>query len=79
MADVSKIKLNGTVYNLKDAEVREELEDKVTGPASSTSAHVATFNGTSGKIIQDSGFTIATSVPANAVFTDTLLYWDYFS
>lgn len=43
----------------------------VTGPASSVASHVATFNGTSGKIIQDSGYTIGKSVPADAVFTDT--------
>jgi hypothetical protein len=29
------------------------------------------FDGTTGKIIKDSGFTIETSVPAGAVFTDT--------
>lgn len=43
----------------------------VTGPASSVAAHVATFDGTSGKIIKDSGFTIQKSVPADAQFTDT--------
>jgi len=43
----------------------------VTGPSSSVNNRVATFNGTTGKAIQDSGFTIAKSVPANAVFTDT--------
>ena len=43
----------------------------VVGPSSSTDDHVATFDGTTGKLIQDSGFTIGTSVPANAVFTDT--------
>lgn len=43
----------------------------VVGPASSVNGRIATFNGTTGKLIQDSGFTIATSVPADAVFTDT--------
>ena len=47
----------------------------VTGPASSTDAHVALFDGTSGKVIKDSGYTMAGSVlkavPADAVFTDT--------
>lgn len=43
----------------------------VTGPAKSVAAHVATFDGTSGKIIKDSGFTIQKSVPADAQFTDT--------
>lgn len=43
----------------------------VTGPASSVTTHVAVFDGTSGKIIKDSGFTIQKSVPADAQFTDT--------
>ena len=51
----------------------------VAQPASATASHIATFtsgtetiNGSEKTIygIQDSGFTIATSVPANAVFTD---------
>ena len=33
--------------------------------------HIAIFDGATGKVIEDSGFTIATSVPADAVFTDT--------
>lgn len=43
----------------------------VTGPEKSVANHVATYNGTSGKIIQDSGYTIGKSVPADAEFTDT--------
>ena len=43
----------------------------VTGPANSVAQHVAVFEGTSGKIIKDSGFTIQKSVPADAEFTDT--------
>lgn len=43
----------------------------VSGPDSSTDEHVAVFDGTSGNTVKDSGYTIATSVPANAVFTDT--------
>lgn len=43
----------------------------VTGPASSVNNQVAVFDGTTGKTIKDSGFTIGTSVPSNAVFTDT--------
>lgn len=46
----------------------------VTGPASATVGNIATFNATTGKVIKDSGFTIATSVPASAVFTDTKYY-----
>jgi len=32
----------------------------VVGPASSVSGHIATFNGTTGTILQDSGITIST-------------------
>lgn len=49
------------------------IDGAVTGPATSTDAHVAVFNGTTGKVVKDSGFTIASSVPANAKFTDTQL------
>ena len=51
--------------------VQSNVDGIVTGPASSTTDHVVTFNGTTGKVVKDSGYTIATSVPANAVFTDT--------
>ena len=47
------------------------VDGAVTGPASSTDAHVAVFDGASGKVIKDSGFTIGVSVPADAKFTDT--------
>lgn len=43
----------------------------VTGPSSSTSNGVVIFDGTTGKAIKDSGYTIGKSVPSNAVFTDT--------
>ena len=43
----------------------------VTGPSSSTANHIATFSDATGKVIKDSGYTIATSVPSGAVFTDT--------
>lgn len=36
------------------------LDGAVTGPASATSANIATFNGASGKIIQDSGLSLDT-------------------
>ena len=51
--------------------IQANIDGAVTGPASSTNAHVAVFNGATGKVIKDSGFTIAKSVPSNAVFTDT--------
>lgn len=51
--------------------VQSNVDGAVIGPSSATDTHVAIFNGTSGKIIKDSGFTIGKSVPSNAVFTDT--------
>lgn len=51
--------------------VQSNIDGAVTGPASATDTHIATFNGTSGKIIKDSGFTIAKSIPSDAIFTDT--------
>ncbi|MBT2326136.1 hypothetical protein J7E62_27790 [Variovorax paradoxus] len=35
------------------------VDGAVTGPASATADHVATFNGTTGKIVKDSGLTLA--------------------
>ena len=51
--------------------VQSNVDGAVIGPTSSTDNHVATFNSTTGKIIKDSGYTIAKSVPSDAVFTDT--------
>lgn len=51
--------------------VQSNIDGAVTGPASSVANRVAIFNGSTGKVIKDSGFTIASSVPANAKFTDT--------
>ena len=51
--------------------IQANIDGAVTGPASSVDSQIAVFNGATGKVIKDSGFTIATSVPANAVFTDT--------
>ena len=53
------------------AGLQSALDGKAGGPASSTDSHVAAFDGADGKTLKDSGFTIGTSVPANAVFTDT--------
>lgn len=47
-------------------------DGQVMGPTSAVAAHVAIFDGTTGKLIKDSGYTIASSVPANAKFTDTV-------
>ena len=43
----------------------------VVGPASAVSGRIATFDGATGKLIKDSGYTIEKSVPSDAVFTDT--------
>lgn len=51
--------------------VQANIDGAVTGPASSTNGNVAAFNGTTGKLIKDSGFSIGKSVPSDAVFTDT--------
>ena len=51
--------------------IQANIDGAVIGPASAVDARVAVFNGTTGKIIKDSGFTIGKSVPSNAKFTDT--------
>lgn len=53
------------------------IDGAVTGPVSSTENHIAVYDGTTGKVIKDSGFTIETSVPANAVFTDENTSYQY--
>lgn len=42
----------------------------VIGPSSAVDGRVAIFDGTTGKLIKDSGKTLGKSVPSNAVFTD---------
>ena len=51
--------------------IQGNTEGVVIGPASAVDTRVAVFDGTTGKLIKDSGYTIAKSVPSNAVFTDT--------
>lgn len=63
---------NGTADNNADwTVIQANIDGAVTGPASSVANHVAVFDGTTGKVIKDSGFTIGISVPSNAKFTDT--------
>lgn len=50
--------------------VQNNIDGAVTGPASATAGHIAVFDGATGKVIKDSGFTIAKNVPSNALFTD---------
>lgn len=51
--------------------IQRNLDGAVIGPTSSVENHVATFASGTGKTIKDSGYTIAKSVPSDAVFTDT--------
>lgn len=62
---------SGSASNSDWAVLQANLDGAVTGPSASVAAHVVVFDGTSGKRIKDSGFTIGCSVPANAKFTDT--------
>lgn len=63
---------DGTEEHLSDwTVVQNNLEGAVIGSASSVAGHVAVFDGTTGKVIKDSGFSLGASVPANAKFTDT--------
>lgn len=62
---------SGSASNADWAVLQANLDGAVTGPSASVAAHVVVFDGTSGKRVKDSGFTIAASVPANAKFTDT--------
>ena len=46
-------------------------EGSVSGPDRSVDGNVAAFDGTTGEVLKDSGFSIGASVPAGAKFTDT--------
>lgn len=63
---------SGSASNADWSVIQVNIVGAVTSSsASSVALHVAVYDGTSGKVIKDSGYTIATSVPANAKFTDT--------
>ena len=49
--------------------VQTNLDGAVTGPASSTGDNIALFDGTTGKIIKDSGTALSSKVDANASIT----------
>ena len=51
--------------------IHTSLDGIVIGPSSSTDGRVAVFDGATGCVIKDSGYTIAKSVPSDAKFTDT--------
>ena len=62
---------DGSVASDADwAVIQANIDGAVTGPASSVANHVAIFDGATGKVVKDSGFTIASDVPAGAIFTD---------
>lgn len=60
----------GNVDNTSDADkpistaTQTALNDKVTGPSSSVSDNVVLFDGTTGKLVKDSGKTLGASIPA---------------
>lgn len=62
---------SGIVDSNSDWNVVHQSGGNVKGPSTSVVNHVATFDSATGNVLKDSGFTIAASVPADAVFTDT--------
>lgn len=56
---------DGTTASNNDwAVAQTNIDGAVTGPASSTSGHIPTFNGASGKVIQD-GYGVVTSITSD--------------
>lgn len=51
--------------------VQENIDGAVTGPASATDSHVAMFNGATGKIVKDSGLTLAGTNTGDETATTT--------
>lgn len=66
----SAIENQSSVNNSHWAVLQGNIRNPVSGPNSATTGHVAVF-GMNKQQIEDSGYTIATSVPSGAVFTDT--------
>ena len=62
---------SGSASNSDWIVLQANIVGAVTGPASAVVGHVVIFSNVSGKVVKDSGFTIAKSVPADAKFTDT--------
>lgn len=62
---------SGSASNKDWVVLQVNIVGAVTGPSSSVANRVAIFDGTSGKQIKDSGYTLGKSVPADALFTDT--------
>lgn len=49
---------------------KDTLDTKVTGPSSAVSDNVVLFDGTTGKLVKDSGKTLGASIPAPTAGTD---------
>jgi hypothetical protein len=62
---------SGSASNSDWTVIQANITGAVTGPSQSVANHVAVFDGTTGKLIKDSGKTLGTSVPEDAKFTDT--------
>ena len=77
--DTAYVGTDGCLYSggSKVLTAHQDISGKVSGPSSATANRVATFSDTTGKVIKDSGYTIATSVPSGAVFTDTVPTYTY--
>ena len=71
VGDMIICKATGTAASNADwTVVQTNINGAVTGPASAVDGNVAIFNGTTGKIIADSGLTLGQSVPSTGVFDD---------
>lgn len=76
-----RCEVGDSIYCVKDyvdtannddwAVIQGNIDGAVVNTTGASDLHVAIFSGTSGNVIKDSGFTIGTSVPADAKFTDT--------
>ena len=63
--------INGVAFD-GTANITVADSTKVAPTGTIVANRIAVFNDTTGKVIKDSGFTIATSVPSGAKFTDTV-------
>ena len=77
--DTAYVGTDGCLYSggTKVLTAHQDISGKVSGPSSATANRIATFSDTTGKVIKDSGYTIATSVPSGAKFTDTVPTYTY--
>lgn len=63
--------VSGSASNSDWSVLQANIIGAVTGPAEAVVGHVVVFANVNGKVVKDSGFTVAKSVPADAKFTDT--------